>query len=111
MVPGLFSAEDRDSDCNDIHPVAKKDKPREFNDTPDSLWKYLADRVRDQLRFVPFLGPDRLPVALEKVVVAMLSLDLLNPLSANLEQIAAQETLPTEPVLMITTPGAAPSQE
>ena len=55
--------------------------------------------------------PDRLPVALEKVVVAMLSLDSLNPPSANLGQIAAQETLPTEPVLMITTPGAAPSQE
>ena len=53
--------------------------------------------------------PDRLPVALEKLVVAILSPDSLNPPCTNLERIAARETLPTGPVLMNTTPGAVPS--
>ena len=56
-VPGFFSAEDRDSASNDVRPIAKKDKPREFNDAPDYLWKYLTNRIRGQLHLVRCFSP------------------------------------------------------
>eukprot|EP00667_Euglena_gracilis_P000005 EG_transcript_5 len=56
-VPGLFGSDDRDSAFNDIRPIAKKERPKEFNDTPDYLWKYFINRVRDRLHFVLCFSP------------------------------------------------------
>jgi len=56
-VPGLFGGDDRDAAFNDIRPIAKKERPKEFNDTPDYLWKYFINRVRDRLHFVLCFSP------------------------------------------------------
>ena len=34
-----------------------QEKPKEFNDTPDYLWKYFINRVRDRLHFVLCFSP------------------------------------------------------
>jgi len=56
-VPGLFGGDDRDAAFNDIRPIAKKERPKEFNDTPDYLWKYFINRVRDRLHFCLCFSP------------------------------------------------------
>lgn len=58
---------------------------------------------------VAVFRPDRLPVSLEQMVSRLLGLDSVNPPTVNLQHIAEEETSPTEPVLMLTTPGADPS--
>eukprot|EP00906_Rhabdomonas_costata_P001229 RCo001932 len=64
----------------------------------------------EQNLVVATFRPDRLPVSLEILACRLLELESLTPPAMNLASIA-KEVSATEPVLMITTPGADPSQE
>ena len=47
-VAGLFPKDERDIMCADLRGPAKKDDPT-FDDTPDNLYKYFINRIRDNL--------------------------------------------------------------
>eukprot|EP01012_Entosiphon_sulcatum_P023110 TRINITY_DN280_c0_g1_i1.p1 TRINITY_DN280_c0_g1~~TRINITY_DN280_c0_g1_i1.p1 ORF type:complete len:2686 (+),score=823.42 TRINITY_DN280_c0_g1_i1:5663-13720(+) len=56
-VPGLFGNDEKDSARSEIRPIAKREKPREYSDTEDYLWKYFIGRVRDNLHFMLCFSP------------------------------------------------------
>jgi len=61
-IPGLFPADQRDSAINEVRPVGKKDPMFDkvnnpFQETPDFLWKYFINRVRDRLHMVLCFSP------------------------------------------------------
>ncbi|XP_064481252.1 cytoplasmic dynein 2 heavy chain 1-like [Ornithodoros turicata] len=64
-----------------------------------------------QVLLVQALRPDRLISALTFFVTRVLGLKEISPPALNLQRLHASETCATEPVLMITSPGADPSQE
>ena len=64
-----------------------------------------------QVLVVQALQPDRLQCSMELFVHFALSLKELYPSSLNLKKLYAAETLPSEPILLIISPGADPSQE
>ena len=64
-----------------------------------------------QLLVVKALRPDRLQSALQLFAMRVLGLKQLSPANLNLRRLYERDTLPSEPVLMIISPGADPSQE
>ena len=64
-----------------------------------------------QLLVIKALRPDRLQSAMELFTVRALSLKELSPANLNLRRIYETDTLATEPILVIISPGADPSQE
>ena len=64
-----------------------------------------------QLLVVQALQPDRLQSAMEQFANFALSLRELNPSTLNLKKLYSSETVPTEPILLVISPGADPSQE
>ena len=64
-----------------------------------------------QVLVVMALRPDRLQSAMELFASRALGLRELYPSNLNLRQLYEAETIPLEPILMIISPGADPSQE
>ena len=64
-----------------------------------------------QLLVVKILRPDRLQSAMELFAARALDMKELSPANLNLRRLYEVETLPTEPILVIISPGADPSQE
>ena len=64
-----------------------------------------------QLLVVKALRPDRLQSAMELFALRVLSLKELSPATLNLRRLYEVDTLATEPILVIISPGADPSQE
>ncbi|KAI9364365.1 dynein heavy chain and region D6 of dynein motor-domain-containing protein [Zopfochytrium polystomum] len=60
---------------------------------------------------VQALRPDRLLSAMNAFSCSMIGLQNLAPVALNMKKLYETETLPEEPILFITTPGADPSQE
>jgi dynein heavy chain len=58
-IPGLFAADQRDTAINEVRPIGKKDPMMKghFEETPDFLWKYFINRVRDRLHMVLCFSP------------------------------------------------------
>ena len=57
------------------------------------------------------LRPDRLQSAMENFATISLGLKELSPATLNLKRLYSSDTLPTEPILVVISPGADPSQE
>jgi hypothetical protein len=55
-VAGLFPKDERDMMCSDLRGPAKKEDPS-FDDTPDNLYKYFINRIRDNLHVVLCFSP------------------------------------------------------
>jgi len=55
-VAGLFPKDERDMMCSDLRGPARKENP-DFIDTPDNLYKYFIDRIRDNLHIVLCFSP------------------------------------------------------
>ncbi|EGD76743.1 dynein heavy chain isotype 1B [Salpingoeca rosetta] len=68
-------------------------------------------RKVQQLLLVKALRPDRLQAAMTGLACRFLGLDDLTPPATNLHALHEAETTPTEPVLMVVSAGADPSQE
>ncbi|RKO94668.1 hypothetical protein BDK51DRAFT_21975 [Blyttiomyces helicus] len=60
---------------------------------------------------VQALRPDRLLSAMTNFCCNVLGIESLAPSPLNMKRLYLEETIPTEPILFITTPGADPSQE
>ena len=56
-VAGLFPKDERDMMCSDLRGPARKDIGPDFVDTPDNLYKYFIDRIRDHLHIVLCFSP------------------------------------------------------
>jgi dynein heavy chain len=58
-ISGLFGTDERDAALNEMRVVAKKDvyAKATFQDTPDWLWRYFINRVRERLHFVLCFSP------------------------------------------------------
>jgi len=55
-VAGLFPKDERDMMVSDLRGPARKENP-DFVDTPDNLYKYFIDRIRDNLHIVLCFSP------------------------------------------------------
>lgn len=55
-IPGLFSKEDRDILMEELRPIAVKSEPN-FMATPDNMYKFLINTVRDNLHVVLCFSP------------------------------------------------------
>jgi dynein heavy chain len=55
-VAGLFAKDERDMMCSELRGPAKKEDPH-FEDTPDNLYKFFVDRIRDNLHIVLCFSP------------------------------------------------------
>ena len=64
-----------------------------------------------QLLVIQTLRPDRLQSAMEAFATRALGLKELSPATLNLKRLYSTDTLPTEPILVVISPGADPSQE
>ncbi|XP_022324921.2 cytoplasmic dynein 2 heavy chain 1-like isoform X2 [Crassostrea virginica] len=64
-----------------------------------------------QLLVVQAVRPDRLQTAMGLFACKALGMKELSPPSVNLKRLLETETLPSEPILIIISPGADPSQE
>ena len=64
-----------------------------------------------QLLVIQTLRPDRLQSAMEAFATRALGLKELSPATLNLRRLYSTDTLPTEPILVVISPGADPSQE
>ena len=64
-----------------------------------------------QLLIIQALRPDRLQTAMGIFAARALGLKELSPSTLNLRRLYTTETLPTEPILIIISPGADPSHE
>ncbi|KAI8621722.1 dynein heavy chain and region D6 of dynein motor-domain-containing protein [Chytriomyces sp. MP71] len=75
--------------------------------------KSLSKRVSafHKLLLVKTLRPDRLMSAMMVFCCTILGVDNLAPTAVNLKRIYEEESLASEPILFITTPGSDPSQE
>ena len=72
----------------------------------------LARKLRpfQQLLVVQALRPDRLQSAIQSLACNILGLKTVEPEPVNLKRLFESETSPSEPILIITSPGADPSQ-
>lgn len=64
-----------------------------------------------QLLLIQALRPDRLETAMIQFVCEAMKMQSLAPPSFNFQKLFQEETIPDEPVLLIISPGADPSQE
>ena len=64
-----------------------------------------------QLLVIQALRPDRLQTAMEQFASKTLGLKELSPSTLNLKKLYSTDTLASEPILVIISPGADPSQE
>ncbi len=64
-----------------------------------------------QLLVVQTLRPDRLQSAMEQFASRSLSLKELSPSTLNFKRLFSADTIATEPILVVISPGADPSQE
>lgn len=64
-----------------------------------------------QLLVIQALRPDRLKTAMEQFASRTLGLKQLSPVTLNLKKLYSTDTLASEPILVIISPGADPSQE
>lgn len=79
---------------------------REF---PASIAKRIT--AFQQVLVIQALRPDRLQSAMELFAARALGLKELSPATLNLKRLYSSDSLPTEPILVIISPGADPSQE
>eukprot|EP00842_Homolaphlyctis_polyrhiza_P006526 jgi/Hompol1/6875/HPOL_005105-RA len=71
---------------------------------------YLSSAFQ-KLLVVQALRPDRLLTAMAAFTCSALGIDSLSPPPLNLKNVHDEETIASEPILFITTPGADPSQD
>ena len=64
-----------------------------------------------QLLVIQTLRPDRLQTAMEQFAMKVLGLKELSPTTLNLRRLYSNDTSASEPILIIISPGADPSQE
>jgi dynein heavy chain 2 len=64
-----------------------------------------------QVLVVQALRPDRLQVAMKNFACRLLSIKDISPLTSNIKMLYETETVANEPILIIISPGADPSQE
>ena len=64
-----------------------------------------------QVLVIQVLRPDRLQSAMELFATRALRLKELSPATLNLKRLYSSDTLATEPILVVISPGADPSQE
>ncbi|CAH8521268.1 unnamed protein product [Heterobilharzia americana] len=84
--------------------VETKSIPSALNSKSISPFHYMVLAIQA-------LRPDRLHTALSQFTIRTLDLPQLSPSTLNLHRLFESETRPTEPVLILITPGADPSQE
>jgi dynein heavy chain len=56
-IPGMFPKDEIEGIVGDMRAVAKKEAGKGFLDTPDNLYKFFVDRVRDNLHVVLCFSP------------------------------------------------------
>ncbi|KAJ3140439.1 Cytoplasmic dynein 2 heavy chain 1 [Physocladia obscura] len=76
---------------------------------PHSISKRLS--LFQKMLLVKLLRPDRLLSAMSSFCCSTMGVSNLAPKALNFKRLFEEETLATEPILFITTPGADPSQE
>ena len=64
-----------------------------------------------QVLVIQTLRPDRLQSAMEHFTTRALGLKEISPATLNFKRLYTTDTLPTEPILIVISPGADPSQE
>ncbi len=64
-----------------------------------------------QLLIIQTFRPDRLQSAMEQFATRSLGLKELSPSTLNFKRLFSADTLPAEPILVVISPGADPSQE
>lgn len=78
-------------------------------DFPPDIFKKITPF--QQLLVIQAIRPDRLQSAMERFSAHALGLKELSPSTLSLKKLYAIETVPSEPILMIISPGADPSHE
>eukprot|EP00899_Mesostigma_viride_P029629 jgi/Mesvir1/9851/Mv22388-RA.1 len=81
------------------------------DDFPESASSNKAVTPFHRLLLTQAFRPDRLESAMHIFVCKLLGVASVSPPPFSLERVFREESLPTEPVLFITSPGADPSQE
>ncbi|XP_053400577.1 cytoplasmic dynein 2 heavy chain 1-like [Mercenaria mercenaria] len=76
---------------------------------PSSIEKRIS--LFQQVLLVQAIRPDRLQSAMGLFACRVLGMQELSPPSVNLKKLYEHETLPEEPILIVISPGADPSQE
>lgn len=64
-----------------------------------------------QLLIIQALRPDRLQIAMKEFACKILNLKDISPSTSNIKIIYETETVATEPILIIISPGSDPSEE
>ncbi|KAL2914266.1 hypothetical protein HK105_206212 [Polyrhizophydium stewartii] len=90
-----------------------KDVWSEWIRSPNCESTFPRDKISpfQRLLVVQALRPDRLLTAMSAFSCNALGIDSLAPPPLNMKKILDEETIATEPILFITTPGADPSQD
>ncbi|XP_071126281.1 cytoplasmic dynein 2 heavy chain 1-like isoform X2 [Mytilus edulis] len=79
------------------------------NEFPSAIEKKTS--LFQQLLVVQAFRPDRLQTAMGHFACKALGMQELSPPSVNLKKLFESETIPSEPILIVISPGADPSQE
>lgn len=64
-----------------------------------------------QLLIIQALRPDRLQIAMKEFACKILNLKDISPSTSNIKIIYESETIASEPILIIISPGSDPSEE
>jgi dynein heavy chain 2 len=87
---------------------------RQWIDINECERSFPSDRrltLFQQLLIIQALRPDRLQIAMKDFACKILNLRDISPSTSNIKIIYESETLPTEPILIIISPGSDPSEE
>eukprot|EP00727_Mastigamoeba_balamuthi_P008574 m51a1_g4339 putative cytoplasmic dynein 2 heavy chain 1 isoform x1 (4695) ;mRNA; f:164362-180818 len=77
----------------------------------ENQWPQTSLSPFQRVLLIKSVRPDRLESAMLKFAVEALGVSTLSPPALNLARFCKEETTPKDPVLLIVTPGADPSQE
>jgi dynein heavy chain 2 len=64
-----------------------------------------------QILIIQALRPDRLPIVMKEYSCKLLNIKDISPSTSNIRYIYENETVATEPVLILVSPGSDPSEE
>ncbi|KAI8896032.1 dynein heavy chain and region D6 of dynein motor-domain-containing protein [Globomyces pollinis-pini] len=131
----IAASTETDSECPDWVPIDRRSQFKKFQNVLPKLFNTLNFSEKDKwvrwmkeplcdtciprdrlslfqkLLVIQVLRPDRLLTAMTTFCTQSLGLESLSPPSLNLKSLFESETMASEPILFITTPGADPSQE
>lgn len=87
---------------------------RQWSDSSEPEKSFPSDRrltLFQQILIIQALRPDRLQVAMREFACRLLNLKDISPSTTSIRYVYETETLATEPVLIIISPGSDPSEE